>query len=108
MTKTATELFNEYYLSQHKTIFKDSFDDCEDTWNHQQKRIDELQRQLDTANFFRNGDSATIGNATHVIKEMRSQIDELERQKKFLIGELYVKSDAINFNQILRVLEGEQ
>lgn len=38
--------FLNYYIEQHKTMFKDSFEDCEDTWNHQQKRIDELEGKL--------------------------------------------------------------
>lgn len=78
MTKTATDLFHEYYALKPAERINSNVQDY--VFDHQQKRIDELQRQLDTANFFRNGDSATIGNATNVIKEMRSRIDELQKK----------------------------
>lgn len=78
MTKTATELFIEYYALKPAERINSTVQDY--VFNHQQERIDELQRQLDTANFFRNGDSATINNATQVIDEMRGRINELEKE----------------------------
>ena len=44
--------------------------------------------------------------AWKVWQDQQKQINELIRQKKILIDALYLKSDAVHFNEVMQALKG--
>lgn len=78
---------NKYYCPYVADAKADEYQAKWEVWQERQSEIDQLKKQLNTANISKKGDDSTIENATKVMEEMRGQIQKLQKERDQLKAE---------------------